>query len=83
MIILKLPLGGDGAPFFVFELTANDDDEVDDRPDAEAAGGDQHEKTGSNFSHIKTVDTKGAEKEAEKNGSNKTFRTFFHEIFSF
>ncbi len=56
------------SPFLVTELTEDDEDEVDDDPDAEAARGDYHENAGADFPHVEAVDAEPTEKAAEKCG---------------
>ena len=72
----------DETSLFVAELAAGDDDKVDNLPDAKPSKGEQHENSCANFTDVEAVDAEAAEKKAEKNGSNKTFRTFFHNVFS-
>lgn len=58
---------------FVGESAADDDDEVDEGPDAEAAEGDDHEGGGAVFADVEAVGTEDAEEPAEEEGDETGF----------
>lgn len=58
---------------FVGESAADDDDEVDEGPDAEAAEGDDHEGGCAVFADVEAVGTEDAEEPAEEEGDETGF----------
>ena len=58
---------------FVSEGAADDDDEVDEGPDAEAAEGDDHEGGGAVFADVEAVGSEDAEEPAEEEGNETGF----------
>lgn len=80
--LIGLDLRFNKSSLFVAELAADDDDKVDDCPDAKAASGDEHEEPCTDLTNIEAVDPECSKKEGEENGCNETFRAFFHLFFS-
>src|SRR5262245_33668501 len=63
----RLP-GLDRSAVAIRELADGDQDEVDQRPDAEAAQRDELQDTGADLAHVEAMDAEEAEEEAQQDG---------------
>lgn len=57
----------------ILEVSAEDDDQVDEGPDAQAADGEEHGYAGAGAADIEPVGADDAEKEAEQEGGDPFF----------
>ena len=64
----------DRQSFGILEPAATDDDEVDERPEAEAAKREYHQYARADLADIKTMDAKRAEEKAQDGGRKAAFR---------
>ena len=61
----------DHSSFFVFEIAAEDDDPVNDDPDAKTAQGEKHGDGGAGFADVEPVYAKDAQEPAEQKAAAK------------
>ena len=67
--------GFDIPPGGVLEASGHDDNEIDQRPDAEAAKGQQHQDACAHLADIEAVDSERTQKETLQNRGYETFIT--------
>ena len=58
------------------EAPGHDDNEVDQRPDTEAAQRKQHQYTGAHLADVETMDSEGTQEETQKNRRYEAFVTY-------
>lgn len=61
----------DHSSFFVFEIAAEDDNPVNDDPDAKTAQGEKHGDGGAGFADVEPVYAKDAQEPAEQKAAAK------------